>query len=364
MAEAVYEKDGIESNQVSVEFSTEVVCGDVPSLVNAASNGTQASFGIQQPTDPKQCKLISYTVNAASTNGSGVVNQNVPATGPLVASLNLTPGTTYNMSVIGTCLDGKSTAKGVFGVFTMPNLVPNYPPPNPPPRQSPPPPTTCSAGQYNNGGACANCPLPSGCQSSSCTSAATSSCTQCAAGYLSDGVGCKTDPCASGIAGANTQSGNIGFGSFVSFTNSTGGTIFQPGTYEVRYVDGCMKYGGGQLWTVNAQYPDYGWYIGVGASNKLSQAPGAVGYSSCGNNQTPGQGCGFQIFADCVAYSQNIVNVPPKEVTLASSSTLGVWIQDGANGGNQYGDNVAGEGGKNPSWLVKLKNCSTRVGGI
>jgi hypothetical protein len=119
-----------------------------------------------------------------------------------------------------------------------------------------------------------------------------------------------------------------------------------------------MKYGGGQSWTVNAEFPNYAWYIGTAANVETAHAPGAVGYTACTPGKTPGLTCGFEDFNECVKYSKNLANVPVVPVTLTSSSELGVWIRDGANGGNQYGDNIAGEGGNNPKWSVKLKGCS------
>lgn len=45
-------------------------------------------------------------------------------------------------------------------------------------------------------------------------------------------------------------------------------------------------------------------------------------------------------------------------MTLTTPSKLGVFLVDGPNGTNNFGDNVAGDsiaGGSNPSWSVKAK---------
>jgi hypothetical protein len=315
------------------------------------------------------CANMSYIVSTVS----GDLTMNFTAADAKDPfGIGFPPGS--QITVQGVCPDDKKTPTSIpvsipaCAAGTLYNSATGFctalsPPPaqSPPPPPSPPPPITCLPGQYNNGGTCAACPSITGCHQVMCTSAATSTCAQCDVGYLPDGVVCKTDPCASAPAGANTQSGNIGFDSFVKFTNKNG-TTFQPGTYEIRYADGCMKYGGGQLWTVNAQFPNYGWYIGTVRNDKKAEAPGAKGYLPCGIpggsiQLSPGNGCGFEDFNKCVDYSKNLANVPPVVVTLTSSSELGVWIQDGANGANEYGDNVAGIDGRNPSWSVRLQGC-------
>ena len=103
-------------------------------------------------------------------------------------------------------------------------------------------------------------------------------------------------------------------------------------------------------YTAIPNYNYIGWFIGTGLNDEKAKAPGAFGYTGCGLGLTPGEGCGFDTYEQCVAYSKTR---PPVEVTLTSSSGLGVWLKDLPN---QYQDNVAGV--KNPSWSVKLKGCS------
>ena len=186
------------------------------------------------------------------------------------------------------------------------------------------------------------------------------------------GSTCAKDPCSSAASGANTASGNIGFGSFVAFTNPSGGSVFQPGNYEIKNAGGCMKYGGGQGWTVNALGPDYTWYIGPSAGAKLTWSanvspgqcvgtgagscvpPGASGYATpCPAGSTAGINCGFVDYASCNAFG---LNLPGLKVKITSATTLGVFLVDGPNGSNNYGDNVAGStvpNGKNPSWTIR-----------
>jgi len=116
------------------------------------------------------------------------------------------------------------------------------------------------------------------------------------------------------------------------------------GKYRVRYVDGCMKYGGGQGWTVNAYAKDQAcWYvIGETTSDRIVVPPGTVGWAA-------GSGA-YASFADCVTAS---LAVPPVEFETTQSKRLGVWLLD-----SPYSDNMAGEQGRNPKWsLESLTNC-------
>jgi hypothetical protein len=141
--------------------------------------------------------------------------------------------------------------------------------------------------------------------------------------------------------------------------------MFQPGTYEVQYGTGCMKYGGTQGWTVNAQGPDYTWYIGTALKSKLpgpnNVPPGALGFQlACPVGSSRGTDCGFASYQDCVDWSKT---VPPVSIIVTTPSNLGVYLVDGVNGANNFGDNVAGTtvpGGSNPSWSIKAldpANC-------
>ena len=224
----------------------------------------------------------------------------------------------------------------------------------------------CPQGKYGKAGLCVACPLPANCNVATCTSSTDSTCTQCAATYTLNGGTCAPDPCASNVAGAATGAGNVGFSTFVKFTNPADGSdMFQPGTYEVQYGTGCMKYGGTQGWTVNAQGPDYTWYIGTALKSKLpgpnNVPPGALGFQlACPVGSSRGTDCGFASYQDCVDWSKT---VPPVSIIVTTPSNLGVYLVDGVNGANNFGDNVAGTtvpGGSNPSWSIKAldpANC-------
>jgi hypothetical protein len=116
-----------------------------------------------------------------------------------------------------------------------------------------------------------------------------------------------------------------------------GGQPIPAGTYRITYLDGCMKYGSGQGWTVNAYAngSDAWWLVGATTTDKILVLPGTVGYA-------PGSGA-FDMFADCVAASQ--LSAP---VTFNHpGGVLGVWLQD-----SPYSDNTAGEDDRNPSWRL------------
>jgi hypothetical protein len=125
-----------------------------------------------------------------------------------------------------------------------------------------------------------------------------------------------------------------------------GGQPIPAGTYRISYVDGCMKYGSGQGWTVNAYADgsDGWWLVGATTGDKILVLPGTVGYA-------PGSGA-FDMFADCVAASQLSAPV----TFLHPGGVLGVWLQD-----SPYSDNTAGEDDRNPSW--RLDGVGTCVDG-
>lgn len=121
------------------------------------------------------------------------------------------------------------------------------------------------------------------------------------------------------------------------------GGVLPGGRYVVRYVDGCMKYGGGQDWTIHAYASgSIAWWL-VGASSNIQylMPPGTVGYAASNG--------AYVQFADCVA--ANLL-LPSIEFDF-DGGVLGVWLQD-----SPYSDNLAGEGGRNPSWqLTRLGGC-------
>jgi hypothetical protein len=119
------------------------------------------------------------------------------------------------------------------------------------------------------------------------------------------------------------------------------GASIPAGRYRVRYVDGCMKYGAGQGWSVNAYRlgvtPSHHWWF-ISAGQQLTSVipPGTVGF-------IPGMG-GFATFDDCVKAN---LALPPVELTL-DGGPLGVRLQD-----DPYSDNVGGRDGRDPTWSLE-----------
>jgi hypothetical protein len=148
--------------------------------------------------------------------------------------------------------------------------------------------------------------------------------------------------CTIGEASSEATANDLSlFGTPVYFN---GGNPLPAGTYRMTYVDGCMKYGGGQGWTVNA-YGETGcckwWLIGESTADRKLVPPGTIGYAA-------GSGA-FASFADCENESRATA---PLEF-VHSGGRLGIWLQD-----SPYTDNLAGEDGRNPRWrLVRLGEC-------
>jgi hypothetical protein len=148
------------------------------------------------------------------------------------------------------------------------------------------------------------------------------------------------DPCVVGTATSYATATSLSlFGEVVYYAD---GGALPPGRYSVKYVDGCMKYGGNQDWTIHA-YQDghYGWWLVDAKANKVTMPPGTVGYSTSTG--------AFAYFDDCV--SENL-KLPAKEFDF-DGGVLGVYLQD-----SPVEDNVAGEHGRNPKWELKyLSGC-------
>ena len=147
--------------------------------------------------------------------------------------------------------------------------------------------------------------------------------------------------CTFGQAASQASATDLGlFGTPAYFNND------QPlpaGTYRLTYVDGCMKYGSGQGWTVNAYAngTDAWWLVGATTADKILVLPGTAGYA-------PDAGA-FSDFASCVAAS--LLSAP---VTFNhTGGVLGVWLQD-----NPYSDNTAGEDDRNPTWRLDGVDCT------
>jgi hypothetical protein len=130
------------------------------------------------------------------------------------------------------------------------------------------------------------------------------------------------------------------------------GASLPAGDYTVTYVDGCMKFNAAHAWSVHA-YADgrAAWWL-VGATPDLFQqmAPGTVGFR-------PDEG-GFAVFSDCVNANLGLA------LTIGDfpGGPLGLWLTDYEDPEDHladyqdnppsYGDNIAGEGGRNPRWRL------------
>jgi hypothetical protein len=153
------------------------------------------------------------------------------------------------------------------------------------------------------------------------------------------------DTCALGTATSLAAPGSLDlFGTPSYFSN---GDALPAGRYRVTYVEGCMKYSSTQGWTIHA-YDQTGpanwWLIGAttAPADRLRLPPGTVGYSTTNG--------AFATFPECVAANQAL---PAEEFDFAGGK-LGVWLND-----SNYGDNLTGEGGKNPTWkLERLGACN------
>jgi hypothetical protein len=155
----------------------------------------------------------------------------------------------------------------------------------------------------------------------------------------SDGIGEANDaPITCAIDEATTRDPTVGVPVYFN-----GGNSLAPGTYEVEYVDGCMKYSGGQGWTVNAYDPPEccnWWIIGETTSDRKIEPPGAVGF-------LVGAGA-YENFEDCVTASKM---APPRRFAHTGGK-LGIWLQD-----IPYTDNIKGIDGRNPKWRLTRIPC-------
>ncbi|MBI5546747.1 MAG: hypothetical protein HY901_22925 [Deltaproteobacteria bacterium] len=142
---------------------------------------------------------------------------------------------------------------------------------------------------------------------------------------------------------ATDQALNL-FGQVVYFN---GGNALPAGPYRITYLDGCMKYGNGQGWTIHA-YSNGSiawWLVGASTTDMVLMPPGTVGWSPTGG--------AFNDFDDCVAAN---LALPPLEFDFAGGP-LGVWLRD-----SPYTDNQSGVDGRNPKWqLTQLSACDGGV---
>jgi len=147
--------------------------------------------------------------------------------------------------------------------------------------------------------------------------------------------------CGFGSAGNfATQSSLDLFGQTVFFYD---GGALPPGHYQIAYVDGCMKYGAPQDWTVNAYAEDAGndhWWLVRNASGTQTvlTPPGTSGYMADAG--------AYVTFADCVTANLNLDK--PIDFDF-DGGPLGLFLAD-----SPYTDNVAGDNGRNPKWALTL----------
>lgn len=131
------------------------------------------------------------------------------------------------------------------------------------------------------------------------------------------------------------------FGTVVYFDD---GAELPAGRYRVTYLDGCMKYSSTQDWTIHAYANGEAaawWLVGATSAERIVVPPGTTGYGT--NNGA------HATFDACVAAN---VALEPIEFEFAGGK-LGVWLLD-----SNYGDNLAGEGDRNPKWkLTLLADC-------
>ena len=164
--------------------------------------------------------------------------------------------------------------------------------------------------------------------------------TDCASGRCTDlKCSCELAPAVA------DELGNVGL--------FNGGADVPAGTYKINYVEGCIMYSGGQNWTVHAYEPSangtpaYASFVLVGETSAdvkmAALPPQAWMFGPNGNN-------GVADFAGCVA-AQKAASTAIEYAHAGGK--LGVYVND-----SPYGDNVAGEGGKNPKWSIRMKTAA------
>jgi len=135
------------------------------------------------------------------------------------------------------------------------------------------------------------------------------------------------------------------FGNVVYYLD---GGALPAGRYQVKYLDGCLKYDFVFNWSVNGGTPGTnGWFlVRNDTSDRIAQPPG-TGFDG---TSTAG---GFANFDDCVAANKALA---PTEFDF-DGGKLGVWLSD-----SPYQDNVAGTNGRNPKWaLTYLEKCPPNI---
>jgi hypothetical protein len=122
------------------------------------------------------------------------------------------------------------------------------------------------------------------------------------------------------------------------------GASLAAGTYRLRNNGGCMRYGPGQNWTVNAYASGVvsWWVVGADTSSRLFIPPGTTGFERVPGSVDRDIGS-FSSFAACDAANRAL----PSRDFDHPGGKLGLWLRD-----EIYGDNSPGENGKNPSWTL------------
>ena len=131
------------------------------------------------------------------------------------------------------------------------------------------------------------------------------------------------------------------FGTPEYFNN---GQPIPAGSYRLTYVDGCMMYGPGQGWTVNAYAngSDGWWLVGATTSDKILVLPGTIrlrarrgrllGLRQLRGGQPPG---------------------PPGDLHAHRRRPGHLWVAR-----QPYTDNTAGENDRNPSWQASTASTA------
>jgi hypothetical protein len=162
------------------------------------------------------------------------------------------------------------------------------------------------------------------------------------------GADAPAEECDLGTATNSAAASNASlFGAVVPFAD---GDDLPAGTYQIGYVDGCIKYAPSQWWTIHAR--DDGntswWLVGADDSDKKVLMPGIVGHLP-GTSTGTGDQNGHEEFDDCV--TANLALEPLEHEH--TGGPLGIWLAD-----TNYGDNISGEDGRNPEWsLTFLGEC-------
>lgn len=126
------------------------------------------------------------------------------------------------------------------------------------------------------------------------------------------------------------------FGTVLYFDN---GAPLPAGNYRIKNTGGCLKYGPGQNWCVNAYLNGSvaWWVVGATTNDRLFVPPGTFGFAADNTRDV-----GFAEYAACDAANRAL----PAHDFVFAGGKLGLWLKDLI-----YNDNTSGTG-KNPSWSL------------